>query len=158
MRATIERLIDLPVHRLADLVAESEAFGMRLVRRLVDEWTSGANRFERPGEAFFAAETEGKVVGVCGLNLDCYTTEPRTGRVRHLYVLMNYRRQGIGRRLVDEVIAAACGNFDRLRLRTDSVQASAFYAHLGFQPTLGDPNCTHAFELTPVSDRDCECG
>jgi GNAT superfamily N-acetyltransferase len=155
MSATIERLIELPVHRLADLVAESEAFGMRLVRRLVDEWEADVNRFDRPGEALFAAEIEGKVVGVCGLNLDCYTIEPRTGRVRHLYVLMNHRRQGIGRRLVEAVIAAGRGNFDRLRLRTDTPQAAAFYAHLGFQPTLGDLNCTHVLELTADSDRDC---
>ena len=154
MSATIERLIELPVHRLADLVAESEALQMRLVRRLVDEWTSGANRFDRLGEALFAAEIEGKVVGVCGLNVDCYTTEPRTGRVRHLYVLMNHRGQGIGSRLVEAVVAAARGNFDRLRLRTDNPQAAAFYAHFGFQPTLGDPNCTHVLDLTVDSERD----
>jgi GNAT superfamily N-acetyltransferase len=154
MSATIERLIELPAQCLANLVAESEALQIRLVRRLVDEWTSGANRFDRPGEAFFAAEIEGRVIGVCGLNVDCYTTEPRTGRVRRLYVLMSHRRQGVGRRLVAEVIAAARGNFDRLRLRTDSPQAAAFYAHLDFQPTFGDPDCTHVLELTSASDRD----
>jgi hypothetical protein len=63
MSATIERLIELPVQRLAELIVESEAFQMRLVRRLVDEWTSGANRFGRPGEALFAAEIEGRVIG-----------------------------------------------------------------------------------------------
>lgn len=153
MSVTIERLFELPADRLADLVAESEGFQLQLVRRLVDEWASGANRFDRPGEALFSAEISGRVVGVCGLNVDCYTTAPRTGRVRHLYVLMDRRRQGIGTRLVREVIAAARGNFDRLRLRTDNPQAAAFYAQLGFQPTLGEPDCTHFLELSAVSDR-----
>jgi ribosomal protein S18 acetylase RimI-like enzyme len=147
MSVTIERLIELPVQRLAELIAESEAFQMRLVRRLVDEWTSGANRFDRPGEALFAAEIEGRVIGVCGLNVDCYTTKPRTGRLRHLYVLMNHRRQGIGRRLVAEVVASARGNFDRLRLRTDNPRAAAFYTHLGFESMFGDPECTHVLEV-----------
>src|ERR1700722_2351975 len=141
MSMTIQRLVELPADGLADLATESEGFQLRLVRRLVDEWIAGANRFDRPGEAFFAAAINGRVIGVCGLNVDGYTTEPRTGRVRHLYVLLGHRRQGIGTRLVHEVIAAARGNYDRLRLRTANPQAAAFYAHLGFQLTVGAPDC-----------------
>jgi GNAT superfamily N-acetyltransferase len=112
MSVTIQRVVELPPERLADLVTESEGFQLRLVRRLVDEWISGANRFDRPGEAFFAAAINGRVIGICGLNVDAYTTDPRIGRVRHLYVLLEHRRQRIGTRLVHEVIAAARGNFD----------------------------------------------
>ena len=107
----------------------------------------GANRFDQPGEAFFAAEIDGHVVGVCGLNVDGYTTEPRTGRVRHLYVLLDHRRRRIGTRLVHEVIAAARGNFNRLRLRTENPHAAAFYAHLAFEPFVGDPDCTHVLAV-----------
>ena len=148
MSVTVQRLVDLPADGLADLVTESEGFQLRLVRRLVDEWIAGANRFDRPGEAFFAAAINGRVIGVCGLNVDAYTTDPRTGRVRHLYVLLEHRRRGIGTRLVHEVIAAARGNFDRLRLRTDNPQAAAFYAHLGFRPTAGEPDGTHALRVS----------
>ena len=55
----IERLQDLPSDALGALVAESEEAGVRFVRRLLDEWTRGANRFDRPGEALFAARVAG---------------------------------------------------------------------------------------------------
>ena len=48
------RLRELPVDVQA-LVSESEAAGLRLVRRLLDGWHDGTNRFDRPGEALFGA-------------------------------------------------------------------------------------------------------
>jgi hypothetical protein len=54
----------VPADRVAELVAESER--------------------HRPGEALFVARVGERVVGVCGLNVDPYTAEPRVGRVRHL--------------------------------------------------------------------------
>ena len=65
----IERLQDLPSDALGALVAESEEAGLRFVRRLLDEWASGANRFDRPGEALFAARVGGRLVGVCGTRM-----------------------------------------------------------------------------------------
>lgn len=132
--------------RLAALVAESEQAGFLFVRRLVEEWGSGANRFSRPGEALFVAEVDGRPVGVCGLSIDPYVAGGRVGRVRHLYVAAAYRRRGIGGRLVHAVVAAAEGVFDRLRLRTDTAAASRFYEARGFQPIVNEPNCTHAFD------------
>src|SRR5438876_6602699 len=87
MDLLIERLHDLPVDGLDGLLAESEQAGIRFVRRLVEEWSSGANRFDRPGEALFGARVGGQWVGVCGVNVDPYAAEERVGRVRHLYVL-----------------------------------------------------------------------
>jgi len=55
---------------LGVLLAESEQAGLRLVRRLIEEWVSGANRFDRPGEMLVGAWLDGRVVGVCGLNVD----------------------------------------------------------------------------------------
>ena len=46
--ARIERLDGSPADRLDALVAESEASGLRFVRRLVEEWVSGA---ENPAAA-----------------------------------------------------------------------------------------------------------
>jgi GNAT superfamily N-acetyltransferase len=148
MPLDLHRLHELPPDGLADLVAESERLGFRFVRRLRDEWAAGVNRFDRPGEALFAASLDGRVVGVCGLNADPYASDPRVGRVRHLYVLVAYRRAGIGRRLVAEVVTAARGTFDRLRLRTDDPDAARFYERLGFRPRAGLEHCTHALELT----------
>lgn len=143
----VERLAQSPADCLGALIAESEAGGLRLVRRLIDEWTSGANRFDRPGEALFVARIAGEIVGVCGLNLDPYAAAPTIGRVRHLYVLLAHRRRGIGRRLMGEVVAAARGRFDRLHLRTRNPAAASLYERLGFRRRDDVPDCTHVLDL-----------
>lgn len=150
MAPRVDRIRELPPDGLADLVAESERFGFRFLRRLLDEWTAGVNRFDRPGEALFAASIDGRVVGVCGLNADPYGAGPRVGRVRRLYVLSAHRRGGVGRRLVAEVVAAARGTFDRLHLRTDNPEAARFYERLGFRPCANLEDCTHVLDLTPA--------
>jgi len=144
--AAIERLGDLPAG-IEALVAESEAAGLHLVSRLADEWRSGHNRFDRPGEDLFGAMVGGQLVGVCGLNVDPYATAPRVGRVRHLYVLVAHRRHGVGRQLMDRVLAAARGPFDTLRLRTGNAAAARLYENLGFQRCPGVADCTHLLEL-----------
>jgi GNAT superfamily N-acetyltransferase len=151
---TIHPYHELPVDLLADLVAESEGCGFHFVRRLVAEWASGANRFAAPGERLFAASIDGRVVGVCGLNVDPYATQPGVGRVRHLYVLSAYRRRGIGRHLIRATIDAAQDSFSRLRLRTDNPEATRFYENLGFRPCLGQADCSHVLELR-VTEPKC---
>ncbi|SRR5712692_1391418 len=142
---TIERLRDLAA--LAALIAEGERSGSRFVGRLATEWSSGANRFDKPGEALVAARLDGQVVGVCGLNVDPYTADRRVGRVRHLYVMEAYRRLGIGRRLLADVVAAARGPFDRLRLRAANPEAARFYEAIGFAPCPEEADSTHALDL-----------
>jgi GNAT superfamily N-acetyltransferase len=145
--ASVERLTEPSADGLGALLAESEQAGSRIVRRLVEEWASGANRFDRPGEALFAARIDGRLVGVCGLNVDPYSADPRLGRVRHLYVLSAYRRRGIGRQLVAEVIAAARGRFDHLRLSTGNPVAARFYESLAFRSAQA-AHCTHVLDLS----------
>ena len=146
MRAVIERLSGEPADRLQPLVAESERQGFRFVRRLVQEWSSGANRFDRPGEVLFAARAGDDVVGVCGLTVDPHADDPRIGRVRHLYVLVPYRRAGVGEQLVADVINTARGRFARLHLRTTNAAAARLYERLGFRPTPGRHH-SHVLEL-----------
>ena len=150
---TIERIRDLGAGQLAALVAESEAQGLRFVRRLAEEWVSGANRFDQPGEALFVARDDGRVVGVGGLNVDPYTAEPTVGRVRHLYVLTAYRRLGIGGRIVEEIVETARGRFERLRLSTSNPEAARLYERLGFHPRANVAHCTHAMELSAQPER-----
>jgi GNAT superfamily N-acetyltransferase len=146
MTTRIERSGKLPPD-VGALVSDSERAGLEFVRRLVEDWASGANRFDRPGEAFFIARLDGSLVGVCGLNVDPYAADPRVGRVRHLYVLSDRRTLGIGRRLVEDIIAAARGPFGRLRLRTNNPSAARLYERVGFRrsPELAD--ATHVMEL-----------
>jgi ribosomal protein S18 acetylase RimI-like enzyme len=145
--ARIERLHELPVDRVAPLITESEQAGLRFVLRLAEEWASGRNRFDRPGEALFGAGLDSLLVGVCGLNVDLYADDPRVGRVRHLYVLTAHPRLGIGRQLVGAVVAAAHGPFATLRLSTTNPAAARLYESLGFRRHAGDAHCTHVLEL-----------
>jgi len=147
MLPLIERLNESPADCLAALTIESEQHGLRFVRRLAAEWTSGANRFDRPGEALFVARIAGQVVGVCGLNVDPYAARENVGRVRHLYVLTAYRRLGVGRDLVAEVIEAARGRFDSLHLRTGNPAAAQLYERLGFRRCVDVDDYTHVMKL-----------
>jgi GNAT superfamily N-acetyltransferase len=143
----IGSVCEISPERFAELVAESEHGGFRFVRTLVDEWASGRNRFDKSGEALFAATFEARLVGVCGLSVDPYLNLPRVGRVRRLYVLSEFRRQGVGRRLVQEVVAASQGVFEVLRLRSATADASRLYAALGFRECVGIADCTHVMEF-----------
>jgi ribosomal protein S18 acetylase RimI-like enzyme len=136
-----------PGEGLGALIVESEATGLRFVQRLATEWNSGANRFDRPGEALLVARLADQIIGVCGLNVDPYATAPTIGRVRHLYVLRGHRRLGVGGRLVAEIIAAARGHFEVLHLRTTNPAAAALYERLGFQRRDDIADSTHLLDL-----------
>jgi GNAT superfamily N-acetyltransferase len=153
MADVIERLRELPVDALGALVIESERAGSTFVSRLVEEWITGTNSFDRPGEALFGMWVDGRLIGVCGLNVDPYTDAARVGRVRHLYVLSAFRRLGAGRRLVTEVIEAGHSFFDVLRLSTSNPAAARLYEAMGFRPTDGATHATHVMALTPGADR-----
>lgn len=147
MHPVIERVRAAPGDRLGTLVTESEQQGFAFVRRLVDEWAGGTNRFDRPGEVLFVARVGGDVVGVCGLTVDPHADDPKIGRVRHLYVLVSYRRSGIGEQLVADVVEAARGRFDRLHLRTTNLTAARLYERLGFRRTAEGRDRTHVLDL-----------
>jgi GNAT superfamily N-acetyltransferase len=144
--ALIERLRELLPDRVSDLLAESEEAGSRIVRRLVDDFADRTNRFDRPGEALFGASIAGRLVGVCGLNIDPYAGDARVGRVRHLYVLTPLRRHGVGRQLVGRVIATARDRFESLRLRTNNPAAARLYEVLGFRAREAR-DYTHVLDL-----------
>lgn len=152
MEVTVARLCDLPADTLAPLVAESEREGWQFVRRLADEWAAHANRFDQPGEALFAAWVDGKLVGVCGLNVDPFVADLAVGRVRRLYVLRAFRGRRVGRQLVEAVIQSARARFQCLRVRTESGVASQLYRQLGFVATVGVPDCTHVLVLDTTAE------
>jgi GNAT superfamily N-acetyltransferase len=143
----IARLEQMPSDCLAELVAESEAGGFRFLRRLVEDWVAGRNKFDGPDEVFFAALHGSRIIGVCGLNADPYVAEPGVGRIRRLYVQADYRRSGVGRQLMQAVVTAARGRFRLLRVRTGDEMAARFYEALGFQAAVAGPDCSHVLEL-----------
>jgi GNAT superfamily N-acetyltransferase len=141
------RPVQEPTNELSALSVAAYREGHRFVRRLLEEWRTGANRFSAPGEGLFVAEVGTAVVGVCGLTVDPFAGDPTVGRVRHLYVAPSFRRAGVGSELVSRVThAARRGSFVRLRLRTGSREASDFYRACGFKPADGD-TWTHELDL-----------
>src|SRR5262249_26871563 len=134
---------------LQQLRAESSQEGFRFMERLCEEWLSGANRFDAPGEALFLGFADGAVVGVCGLSRDPYAHDARTGRVRRLYVLPAHRRSGVGQALLEAVIAHAHAHFDLLRVRTEA--AGDFYTARGFRRDDSDREATHVLEFTSAA-------
>jgi GNAT superfamily N-acetyltransferase len=93
------------------------------------------------------------LVGLCGRNIDPYLSDPKIGRVRHLYVARDARRCGVGRLLVGAIIRGARGHFRLLTLRTDDPQAAAFYRALGFREWTEGSTATHWIALTETPTR-----
>jgi GNAT superfamily N-acetyltransferase len=132
---------------LDPLVAEADADGHLFMRRLRDEWASGSNRFDGPGEKLMVARAGDRLLGIGGLNRDPYAQAPGIGRLRHLYVARDTRCRGVGTLLVHAILAGADAHFTLIRLRTDSAEAAAFYARLGFRANDGE-GATH---IMPIS-------
>ncbi|RAP75264.1 GNAT family N-acetyltransferase [Paenibacillus montanisoli] len=145
---SIERL-DLSRTDIADLVIESESEGYRHIRRLLDDYANGRNRFAEAGEALYAAVLHNRIIGVCGLNRDPYRPGVRSGRVRRLYVRQAYRRFGAGRKLMDAVIEEAKKHYTSLLLRTTNPEADCFYRSLGFTVLRDNEHATHMLEISP---------
>jgi GNAT superfamily N-acetyltransferase len=142
-----QRIQTLPTSALAPLLAASTAEGFRFVERFARAWEDGKARFDRPGEVFLAAYDGASLIAIGGLTADPYTGDPTLGRLRHLYVLPDARRRGIGRRLVQTLEHAARGKYRALVLRTDSATAARFYEQLGYTTLPPGGTATHRREL-----------
>ncbi|GIP38356.1 N-acetyltransferase [Paenibacillus sp. J31TS4] len=134
--------ISLP-DQLEPLIRESVREGYRFVQRLADEYSSGANRFDRPGERLAVARIGSELIGICGLNEDPYLGDPAFVRLRHLYVSADWRRQGVARRLVEFVLEEARWEGKTVVLRTDNPEADRFYRKLGFAAGNRFAHATH---------------
>ncbi|MCZ6789917.1 MAG: GNAT family N-acetyltransferase [Chloroflexi bacterium] len=144
MSIVIEKSRTLDVTRIDPLVTRSSSDGFRHVECLRDEWLSGVNRFDGPGEALFVAALDGRAVGVCGLNVDPYANNLSVGRVRRLYVAPGSRRRGIGRALVAAVVAEPRRSFCKVTLRTN---ADLFFRSMGFERVEGVEAVTNQLML-----------
>ena len=127
------------------LAQEAREDGWAFVDRLARDWADGRNRFDKPGECCHAVWLADCLIAVGGLNLDPYAHDAETGRLRHIYVRLDWRRHGIGRALVGALLTAPHG-FRRVRLRTEGLVAAAFYERLGFSPVTS-PEATHVLDL-----------
>jgi GNAT superfamily N-acetyltransferase len=95
---------------------------------------------ERPSRTFFLVEVDGRPVGMA--NVKRYRRMPIVGRpsggwwgyVGNVFVLAEHRNTGLGRVLMDELIAwAGRERMEHLRLAPSDL-SKPFYARLGFLP------------------------
>ena len=142
------RRVTLLDAEIVPLVVEAEGDSHRFLRRLLDEWNSGTNRFAGDGELLLSAHVDDRLVAIGGLNRDPYVAAHGVARLRHVYVSSNARRLGVGSVLVKRLIEDARENFDVMRLRTMTAEAAAFYERLGFQRADGEA-VTHVLSLRP---------
>ena len=128
MNILIEKTETLPAQMsvLADHAAQE---GLQFLHRLIEDYTSGKNRFEQPGEFFLVAYDGQQLIACGGLNIQHSDNgEPsRIGRVRLFYVLPKYRKHGIGKQLLLKLESLAKPNFSALCLNTHTQQAEIFY-------------------------------
>jgi GNAT superfamily N-acetyltransferase len=150
MIPVVRTLLPPPWPKIEPLIRESEREGFRFLARLRRDFEAGSTRFDRRGEVLLGVESGPDLVAVGGLTLDPYATEPRVGRLRHLYVSPTHRRRGVGRLLVAALVEAARPHFDVLTLRTDTQAAARFYQALGFAPAESEHH-THRLALRPAS-------
>jgi GNAT superfamily N-acetyltransferase len=130
----------------AELLQESRRGGYRMLARFDEAWTSGAGRFDRPGEMILGAFARAKLIGVGGRSIDPYQGDPAVGRIRHLYVAESRRGCGIGRLIVTHILASARCHFTRINVRAPQ-EAFGFYEHLGFVRAADAETVTHRLLL-----------
>ena len=113
-----------------------------MIQALKDDWDSRKNQFDKPGEAFWEARIDGQLVGVCGLNRDPYESDDSIGRIRRMYVSVEFRRIGAGRALVETALQHATNHFQTVQVRSQS-DADQFYVAVGFQSVTDNPVVSH---------------
>lgn len=138
----------------APLLAASKAEGQQMLSRLLDEWRSGANRFDRPGESLWGLQNaQGQWMAVGGLNLEPAPGRRGAARMRRFYVHPGCRGLGCARRLFAAVLAAAQGQFERLHVNTQSAGSAAFWSRCGFAPVAESAGYTHVRLLPRAASR-----
>ena len=152
------RQIELPTPGLEELRSEALAEGHDFIEKLVDDWASGQNRFDVPGEVFYGCMDRGSLVAVGGLNRDPFAACADVGRIRRVYVRAAWRNQGIATALVTALVEHARQSFRTVRLRAVSPNAARLYERMGFSPNP-TAHATHILTfdtavLTPAVEAD----
>lgn len=124
------------------LKEESMAAGFNMLRRLEENWLNGQNRFDKPGENLLGFYADGLLIAVCGLNQDPYMPSVRAGRLRHLYVGIEWRRMRAGITLLKTILEGSERWFDFINTNAPQ-SAFSFYEGAGFIPLADAGNVTH---------------
>ncbi|MGI1798488.1 GNAT family N-acetyltransferase [Priestia sp. TRN 1309] len=144
----IIRLTYLMEHDIKELLMESQQEGFAFLTKLIAEYKNGQNVFNKTGERLWGVYGEqNQLIAVAGLNQDPYSKCANVGRVRRFYVSAQFRRKGMGKRLLKEVIHYAENYYDTLVLYTNTDEAKLFYERNGFKRVYNQHKITHEYKL-----------
>lgn len=130
---------------LAPLIAASSAEGYSMVQRLYAEWLNGVQTFSQPGEGFWGIWQNQRLRAIGGISRDPYQPTLHIGRIRHVYVLPAWRRNGLAQQIVLHGLKHAAGYFDRISLYTNNPAAAQLYERCGFEPATSLIRTTHCY-------------
>ncbi|ANP87475.1 GNAT family N-acetyltransferase [Rhizobium leguminosarum] len=149
MTIDIRRICDRLPQEIADLESEARREGHRHVARLIDEWSTGAVRFDRDGERLLGAYADGELAGIGGMTVDPAMSGAL--RMRRFYIRPAMRGRGIGRMLALALLDYAWSCCTVVTVHAGNDGAVRFWETLGFQPDERDGH-THLLALQHHSD------
>ena len=123
----LERVADALPFGLDAMRAEARSENHTMLDTLAGDWESGKTRFDRPGEALYAAYSDDDLAGIGGLTLE--PTIPGALRMRRFYIYRRFRRTGVGRALALALLDAHDGRMVRCNAAAGSEK---FWEALGF--------------------------
>ena len=138
--------VSVPFENFHEFKADAESENYEFVDVLIGDWQDGSEDFSEPGARFLGLALDGKIVGVGGLGHDQHFPDQQIGRIKHVYVLKDYRRRGIARLLALALMQDAEKSFGTIRLHAASANAARLYEELGFEP-IDHPTATHIKQL-----------
>jgi GNAT superfamily N-acetyltransferase len=137
-------IVDLKEQDIKHIEDMAKKEGYNLINRLVTDYDSGENKFDREGEKLIGFVMDDMIVALCGLNIE--PTNIQYGRIRRLYVLPAYRNQGIGTELVNHLIEYARHYYKGVVVNIGNLPVNHFYESIGFN-SANNPSFTHLLLL-----------
>lgn len=121
------------------LVGEAVREGLPFLEPYDVPWDVKAANEQSP--SFAKAKVEDQLVGWAILRPDVWLDDATIGRISHVYVHPNFRRQGIARKLM-QALVPHYAEYKRIRLHADNLEAATLYESLGFK-LVDEAHTTH---------------
>ncbi|QIO73813.1 GNAT family N-acetyltransferase [Rhizobium leguminosarum] len=131
MTINIRTFRDRLPQEIADLESEARQEGYRHIARLIDEWSTGAVRFDRDGERLLGAYADEVLAGIGGMTVE--TAMSGVLRMRRFYISPAMRGRGIGRMLAMALLDHASSFCTVVTVHAGNDGAARFWESLGFQ-------------------------
>ncbi|PEX94047.1 GNAT family N-acetyltransferase [Bacillus cereus] len=128
----MKKIEDVLKYEINHLVQESKEEGFNFLTKLVNEYETEINTFNKTGECLYGIFQEEMLIGIGGLNKNPCIEDNKIGRLRRFYISKDYRRIGLGKLLLNRLLSHAEKYFQVVVLHTDTKQGDMFYTANGF--------------------------